>query len=283
MKYETVDLLGRRIRIVTGTKTQTVNICDDRNDLAHYEAVYRIHHKSRFVTGAEVEGCRTLTALKAKLARRGEKTTVPTIRKHLVVDAKWTRRIVPVVEAAINKVVDRFCAHPYVHRVEHSIHCDLFQELSTSPGLVRPLKIGDVKTGHVHKEWPRSLRKPAPGERRGNFDIAVLGPSKKPNSTFNANDFQMGLMVPAVAIEVGLNYGLKHLQEDTEKLKRSGVTHGYLLHLCRSETQWSDEVANHIEEVNRSKGSRGPVIRAAFAHVLDDGTRWCHAGERKIR
>lgn len=62
----------------------------------------------------------------------------------------------------------------------------------------------------------------------------MLAPEHLSAATFI--DFRQGRIKPNVAIEVGLDYSLKdHLQLDAAKLKNSGVTNSYLIHLVRQD------------------------------------------------
>jgi hypothetical protein len=138
-----------------------------------------------------------------------------------------------ILETAIDSLIDNFAREPYIHRCEHSIHCELYNMLTVHRALqgLYPLK-GDGKrsTALVHKEWPETIPRPEKQGRRGNFDLAILDPEHIPNHT--VQDFTAGLIPPAFIVEIGLNYGLDHLRNDDVKMVNSGYSsNGYLVHL----------------------------------------------------
>ena len=78
-------------------------------------------------------------------------------------------------------LVTTFLERPFLHRVEHSLHAELWSLLKQEPELGGewPLKDGRTLTQLVHKEWPETCpRSLADGlERpRGLFDLAILCP-----------------------------------------------------------------------------------------------------------
>ena len=64
-KIEWAQVAGRRIKIATGTKSQTVNVCTDKNADGVYEWVIRLSPPN-FVSGSELD-VRGLEELKAFL------------------------------------------------------------------------------------------------------------------------------------------------------------------------------------------------------------------------
>ena len=75
--------------------------------------------------------------------------------------------------------VDDFAEHPYRHRVEHSLHLQLYRALADHRqfDVLAPVGTSSLRAGLIHKEWPETL----PGrdaDRRGLFDLAVLAPSQ---------------------------------------------------------------------------------------------------------
>ncbi len=137
-----------------------------------------------------------------------------------------------ILETAIDSLIDNFSREPYIHRCEHSIHCELYTMLTVHRALqgIYPLKSSDNRgTTLIHKEWPETNVRPEKSGRRGNFDLAILDPKDIPKHT--VEDFTKGFIRPAFVVEMGLNYGLAHLSSDDAKLANSGCDHGYLVHL----------------------------------------------------
>ena len=154
-----------------------------------------------------------------------------------------------VLETAIDSLIDNFLAEPYIHRCEHSIHCELYNMLSVHRVLqgLYPFRNGEVyKTSLIHKEWPETIARPEKNGRRGNFDIAILEPDMIQKYTLG--DFYLGRIPPAFVVELGLNYKLNHLASDYEKLKNSNVNQGYLIHL------WQPHKGIKNEEITSLKG-----------------------------
>lgn len=137
-----------------------------------------------------------------------------------------------ILETAIDSLVDNFTREPYIHRCEHSIHCELYTMLTVHralQGLYRFKGGGNRSTTLIHKEWPETNARPEKQGRRGNFDLAILDPDDIPQHT--VEDFSAGRIRPAFVIEMGMNYDLEHLSSDDAKLTNSGCCHGYLVHL----------------------------------------------------
>src|SRR5215213_9384506 len=99
-----------------------------------------------------------------------------------------------------------------LHRVEHSLHCELYSLLTANRTLGRPYPLGrsGIHTQLVHKEWPEPTARPEKNGRRGNLDLAVLHPEQL--TTTGVEAFTNGRIRPVVAIEIGLNYDLGHLR-----------------------------------------------------------------------
>ena len=153
-----------------------------------------------------------------------------------------------ILETAIDCLIDNFVKEPYIHRCEHSMHCELFNMLSVHRALqgLYPINKTKYKTTLIHKEWPETNpRKDKEGKIkiRGNFDLAILDPTEIKNCKVNSElkAFSDGLIPPAFVVEMGLNYDLTHLKDDYDKLTNSkctnyGLDHygkcsGYLVHL----------------------------------------------------
>ena len=170
---------------------------------------------------------------------------------------------VPLVEDAIDSLVDRFVSAPYLHRVEHSFHAELIFELRRHGKLRACVEIGTSGlTQLIHKEWPETVVRSGRGktvERRGLFDIVVLAPVQFEKVTLE--QFLQGRIEPPIVIEVGLDYGLKHLEGDICKLLTSNVQHPYLIHLSRIGPR-DKEVEDRINGI-AACASR---LRVAYVH-----------------
>ena len=148
----------------------------------------------------------------------------------------WVANAVKAVEASITKFANEFRAHPFSHRVEHSLHVRLVQLLSEWDELRgwHPLKEGGFKSQLIHKEWPETYGeelKNGTSKRRGSFDIAIVTPDQLRRASID--QFRLGRIAAPIVIELGLGYWDKHLLADHKKLEDSKIQHGYLIHLSR--------------------------------------------------
>ena len=175
----------------------------------------------------------------------------------------WVGKAVTAVEAAIDELVDDFRRNPFVHRVEHSLHVQLFGLLMQQGVLRERCQIGKTSfvTGLIHKEWPETKpRKSESGNvhRRGSFDLAVLAPSQL-EAVQTLDQFIYGTIAAPIVIELGLGYQDEHLGGDEIKVLGSQVQHPYLVHFSRikSRKQQATEAL-----VNRLK----PPIKVAYVH-----------------
>jgi hypothetical protein len=145
-----------------------------------------------------------------------------------------------ILETAIDSLIDNFAREPYLHRCEHSIHCELYNMLIVHRALqgLYPLKNGTAtekkslqgrSTTLIHKEWPETIYRPEKKGIRGNFDLAILDPEKIPE--YEVKDFTIGVIPPTFVVEMGLNYWIDHLKNDDYKLTNSKCENGYLIHL----------------------------------------------------
>jgi hypothetical protein len=268
------EVAGRTVTVRTGRKSQTVNICTPRQVVGDYEAIYRLPIRSAIEDPGEIPEVATLAEFATWLtARNGVPEGSSTAHGKTgglspLVSAPsndaWVSDAVPLVEDAISSLVDRFVSAPYLHRVEHSFHAELISELRKHEQLRTYVEIGasGLTTQLVHKEWPETVVRVDRGktvERRGLFDIVVLAPAQFEEVTLE--QFRQGRIEPPIVIEVGLDYGLKHLNGDIDKLLTSKVPHPYLIHLSR--------IGPRIEAVeDRINGiaASAPRLRVAYVH-----------------
>lgn len=184
---------------------------------------------------------------------------------------EWITQAVVSVERCIEELVQGFLKQPFAHRVEHSLHVDLYHSLRRQEGLADDVAIGDTgfSTRLVHKEWPshspfssdRGTR-----ERRQSYDIAVLDPRDVASGSLK--DLIEGRFRAPIAIELGLDYSLQHIDGDLAKLERNVVRHPYVVHFSRKRTRRATQVEESVLRAHRA--------RTAFAHLdVDSGVfRW---------
>lgn len=269
---------GRRVKIVRGSKSQTVNICSAANVVGDYDITYRLSADVALVADelAELADLEALTSW--LLARDGEPEVpgrpgtrvIPSVAAS-VADEQWIGAATAAVDGAITALVEQFLEHPYLHRVEHSLHTLLHGLLVAARPLDGTAALATGQTTQlVHKEWPETVARPSSAgqEKRGSFDIGILSPAQV--AAASLDQFRAGRIDAPVVVEVGLDYGLWHLQQDADKLIHSRVRVPYLLHLSRV------PVANR-DELEAALCSYPAPLRSAYAHV-DVAT-----GERRVK
>ena len=176
-------------------------------------------------------------------------------------DDPWVEKASVLVEQAIDRLVSEFIKLPYLHRVEHSLHVELFGLMQMHGELAEYASVGEAdlcQTQLIHKEWPETVARN--GGRRGNFDIAVLSPQLLKTCP-SIEAFRHGHLEAPIVIEVGLDYDVEHLANDAMKLLNSKPKHGYLVHLVRGKT-FEPEAEKIITGVS-TKG-----IKCACASIL---------------
>ncbi len=159
----------------------------------------------------------------------------------------WLQDARAATDRAVNALVDEFLQKPYLHRVEHSLHARLHALLTSDSVLSREVELqGGQRTQLVHKEWPETTPRDSAkkARHRGLFDLAVLAPSQLNQASLP--QFRQGRIRPPIAIEVGLDYGLRHLKQDIGKLKNSHVTRAYLVHLSRVPVLEPEEIESTL-------------------------------------
>jgi hypothetical protein len=274
---------GRRVKVVRGTRSQTINVCTPANQVGTYEVTYRLPFDV-MVTTAELAGLADLHALDAwALARSGDPEvpgqpgapavlSVPSPRA----DDPWVVSARAAVDRAITSLVQQFLENPYLHRVEHSLHTLLHSLLKEQPELAALVALATAphRTQLVHKEWPETI--PDVGAKKGNFDIGILSPAQVGQATLK--QFRAGRIAAPLAIEVGLDYDLEpHLRNDAKKLLQSQVPVPYLLHLSRL------NVTNQAATEQLLCAPEG-ALRTAYVHV-DPATgarRYKHVGDSTV-
>ncbi len=276
---------GRRVVLVRGTKTQTVNVCTLDAPAGEYEHVYRlpIGEDVEPVDLAELADAAALhdwvashRGVEEQRDGRGGRPVLPLVE--VEADADWLTAATTAVETVLDEVVTVFLTRPYLHRVEHSLHAELYLRLKKQAALRGefPLRTGEM-TQLVHKEWPETHpdRTPGASGRRGAFDLVVMSPEGL--ATASLEQFRQGRIAAPIAIEVGLDYGRQHLEDDGSKMLESGVRVPYILHLSRVR----DSNATAIEVyVDTPPGQ----LRVAYVHHDPrSGTRYKRVGDGEVR
>jgi hypothetical protein len=267
----TATIDGRRIIVRVGSRSQTVSVASVGAETGIYDRRYRLPVAGGILTQADIEACTNLESLSNLMAERKAddadkpvRTMLPELITVDVVDPEWLRAAVERVEREITKLVDEFVDHPYLHRVEHSLHAQLFAALVGHDVFSRRYRIGSTQhlAQLVHKEWPETVRDATVNAtKRGSFDLAVIAPQQL--ALASPEHLRFGRIAAPIVIEMGLNYGHKHLRDDALKLTNSNVPHGYLVHLSRDRA-----LAPRVEA---TLATLPKPVKAAYAQWASDG------------
>jgi len=194
-------------------------------------------------------------------------------------NSEWLNEAVKVVEKSIDRLLDEFIAEPYLHRVEHSLHAQLFNIMKQESILSGKYALADGQmTQLIHKEWPETIPRPENGNRRGNFDLAVLDPADIERSS--VDEFRDGRITPPIVIEIGLDYYEKdnqHLSDDRAKMQNSRIANRYLIHFVREGADAEAEKVVH--QVVRDKDSK---IAYAAVSGISNSARYKRLNESVI-
>lgn len=190
---------------------------------------------------------------------------------------KWVREAVGKVDGILDDFIRAFVDRPFRHRVEHSLHCDVYHMLSGDDVLGADVSVGPFVTRLVHKEWPEFRPRGGKG-RRGNSDLVVLSPNSL--AACLMPDFLDGRIEAPFVIEMGLNCRHTHLKHDLEKLLANGVFRGYLIHLVHNRM-----VDNYgtIEKCLIDIETQFSNIRTAYARIEEYDTYYKLVGDGVIR
>jgi hypothetical protein len=288
MRNEIKKTVGGRSVYIYTEGTQTINICSENNERGKYERIYRLSGRSVFderELERIIDGLSDLVALEKwleNLVENGkaaiEKPSHSFNSDYDPDNDKWLERIKPIVEETINGVLDEFIKFPYLHRVEHSFHTQLVERLRQSSEINERVNIGDEKTQLIHKEWPENNDQDS-RSRRGNFDIAILSPNQfnsKPKP--NIDDFSKGLIPAPIVIECGLNYSVKHLKDDLDKIINNKPKYGYLIHLVRDAADEQEK----IEKEGVFERAEKNGYKIVYACVNGKNVKYKHLDESNI-
>jgi len=189
----------------------------------------------------------------------------------------WEDRAIFAVEESIDNLITDFIQAPYLHRVEQSIHCELYRLLANHRILSSfyPLKDGQF-TQCIHKEWPAQLNSET-AVNRGHFDFSIISP--KELKQCYAEDFENGRVNPLIAVEMGFKAVLHHLREDYRKLVNSNCSrHRYLVHILRNnmpdnQSDLEEFIAKINDETKVAYASVSPEGAVRYKLLNDDSVR----------
>jgi len=284
-----ITICNRKVMPRRGSKSQTINICTEENIRGQYDYILRLRHPfidegmlknknfksiEAFVRYIEAKHHGTVEKNPAsKTLHESERQSE--LATGLV--SSWIEEALNAVEHSINQLIREFIHYPYLHRVEHSLHCELYKILSNQRLFMMQLPVERWVSQPVHKGWPESTPRPEKGNRRGNFDLCILSPEDTKTCSFR--DFREGRIKPPIVIEMGLDYGLSHLKGDAEKIINSGIKCGYLVHLLREEvTDDFDSVEELLLKLEREHDN----LRTAYARVTTSHAAYKLIGDAGI-
>jgi len=291
-----ITIAGQRVKIRTGSKSQTVRLYGLGERMGMCEHTVRFRPPATTERDLAAQNFASVDDMLGYLTRdlggtfeaiqsQGSVPLHSGAARQRLPRRMWPRDHVALspwgigaraaTERAINLLVDEFCVHPLQHRVEHSIHTRLFHLLATQSELQTEIQFSGHVTQPIHKEWPEFISRPEKKGRRGNFDLAILAPEIVADATLE--EFRGGWIRPTIVIEVGLDYGHTHLVDDIKKLQNSQVHDSYVVHLMREGVPDNfDLLEDHI---------RQSPIKCAYARHTSTGYRFMKIddGENEIK
>ena len=149
-----VTVGGRTVFHRVGTKTQTVSICTAANREGVYAERYSLDISVE-VPSAELAAQGDLPTLRTWLKLHGAEplsaSARPGARLPALIAAPsamdpWVSEASLAVERVLTDVVADFLDRPFLHRVEHSLHADLWARLKQEPELAGEHPLRDGKT-----------------------------------------------------------------------------------------------------------------------------------------
>jgi hypothetical protein len=293
-----IQICGRKVKIVNGKKSQTINICTHKNIQGQYDYKIRISPSSvsesdlmdhNFKSIEELVGClqnEHAGTLEISVGREtkfnldreesgSKKNPLNSSLINISAPLSWIKEAKLEIEKSIDQLIREFIKHPYLHRCEHSLHCDLYKSLTEKRIFNGKHPLKSTTTQLVHKEWPETELRPGK-TKRGNFDFGILSPYSLPSCS--NLDFWNGYIKPAFVIEIGLNYNLRgHLSPDSDKLDNSKVDNGYLIHLVRPEKDTDKNNSQTVENfILQCKW------KTAYVRVTESKTHYKFVNDSKI-
>jgi hypothetical protein len=274
-----MDLEGHKIRLAKRI-SQSINICLDDNKYDSYLI------KPPFVLSKEemqnkIEKFRTIKEYINWLLKDRHAVHLGTREKNntnAIQPSKYNpecdvdiEKIKNAVENSIDNLIKQFIKFPYRHRVESSIHTELFHIMKDETDLSNDITLADnTKTQLVHNEWPSI------GIVKGNYDFAVLTPEILLKDCPNNDIFSRGKINVPIVIELGLNPpDSYHLTNDKKKIIDNKIHAGYLIHLLRDKSENTADESIIIDTSNLS-------IKTAYALVNNKKIRYKYVNDTRI-
>ena len=277
---------GRKVRVVTGqrgkedkAKEQTVRMCTKENRIKDYDYVLRLY-RPNFTSENE---------LKDKKFKKIEECVAYLVEKYNAVIEQspnvsvqtgdpsipcWDEKAAKVVEETIDQFIFEFLEFPYLHRREHSIHCELYRLLYNRRILSGHYPMGKWLSQLIHKEWPEVSPR-SDKSQRGTIDLCIISPERLKDCSWKR--FIEGKIVPSIGIEVGLDYSSKHLRNDLNKLSNSPICFGYVIHLVRQ--NYSDD----FEIVDKLILQAAPKVKTAYARLTGNKAFYKKINDNEIK
>lgn len=248
------DIAGRQVKLSTGRQTQTVNVCFEAcPTMGSYEFKFRIADPAIFLTGEILAeyAFDDIAALRHFLVRHGAVEEEPGDREVpgvelLKVNAEFSEDVEDIIaqlDQHVDNFIEAFLEAPYTHRVEHSIHVDLFNRIAGIEAIAaEQITLSDEHSSPlVHKEWPEPTTI-GNSTRRGSHDLALLPPC-----TPTIQQFCRGFIRPFAAFELGLNYEQDHFLKDVYTLHYAELPAAYVIHLARAEAHNQERVIEQVK------------------------------------
>src|SRR5262249_17305791 len=149
-----------------GSKSQTIAICTPENVLGQYEVGYRLMGATPLTEG-DVAAHPTLVKLVDWINSFGEaisreydsqRRLLPGLIDPVDPSDPWWLTTTSIIEHEIDGLIVGFMRDPFLHRVEHSVHVQLYAAFAAHPELAQHHRIGSTgrMTQLVHKEWPET-------------------------------------------------------------------------------------------------------------------------------
>ncbi|MEV6494624.1 hypothetical protein AB0M20_39270, partial [Actinoplanes sp. NPDC051633] len=148
-----VALVAGRLIYMRSQGNQSIRVCTEANVRGQWAYEFWLD-AGRHVSPSQVESFTEVADLVEWLVHRGARSQATgnpapgtagqvDFALRIAPDADWLNAARPAVECSINVLVEEFANHPYLHRVEHSLHVRLAELLSAYDIFRARPRIGD--------------------------------------------------------------------------------------------------------------------------------------------